>query len=309
MTNLNLTEDNSLIQSSRSIFSLANLALVAVITLALNGCSSLHNDDIKIDDDGEQQIYSNAQRHLENKKFDMAILALQLLENRYPFGRYAEQAQLELIYAHYGAREYEAAIESANRFIRLHTQHPSIDYAYYIKALAIYDAESSFFERIIGTDKTKRDISHIKEAFAQFNQLLTRFPDSQYAPDTRARMVHMRNIIARHEIHVANYYFRRGAYMAALNRGQWVVEHMQGTSAVADGLAIMAQAYILLGLNDLSIDSIETLKTNYPNHPSLDENGKFQSAYNLNEPRRSRVNQLTFGLLDPPKPPQFSYQE
>jgi len=281
---------------------------IAMLLSMVSACSWFGGDDIEIADSGEQQIYFDAQKHLENKNFDMAIRTLQLLESRYPFGRYAEQAQLELVYAHYGAYEFEAAIEAADRFIRLHPQHPNVDYAYYMKGLASYDMEGDFLAKFVPTDDTKRDISHIKQAFAEFAQLLARYPDSAYAADARARMGHMRNMIARHEVHVANYYFRRGAYMAALNRGRYVVEHMQQTPSVADGLAIMAQAYLLLGLEDLALDSIAVLRENHPAHPSLDENGEFKSVYDLDGLHRSVINKMTFGLFFPPKPPQFNYR-
>jgi outer membrane protein assembly factor BamD len=284
------------------------LIWIAMLLSMVSACSWFGGDDIEIADSGEQQIYFDAQKHLENKNFDMAIRTLQLLESRYPFGRYAEQAQLELVYAHYGAYEFEAAIEAADRFIRLHPQHPNVDYAYYMKGLASYDMEGDFLAKFVPTDDTKRDISHIKQAFAEFAQLLARYPDSAYAADARARMVHMRNMIARHEVHVANYYFRRGAYMAALNRGRYVVEHMQQTPSVADGLAIMAQAYLLLGLDDLALDSIAVLRENHPAHPNLDENGEFRSVYDLDGLHRSVINKMTFGLFFPPKPPQFNYR-
>ena len=285
-------------------------AIYAVFLIAISilaGCSN--NDDFDIAaDSGEQQMYQDAQRYLANENFDLGIRTLQMLESRYPFGRYAEQAQLEMIYAHYGAYEYDAAIEAADRFIRLHPQHPSVDYAYYMKGLASFNMEGDFFASFVPTDDTKRDVGHIQEAFTEFAQLLARFPDSNYAPDARARMVHLRNMLARHEIHVANYYFRRGAYMAALNRGRYVVEHMQQTPAVADGLAIMAQAYLLLGLDNLAEDSIAVLKTNYPEHPNLNAEGEFDSVYTLDGLQRSWVNTASFGLFDPPEPPQFNYR-
>ena len=165
-----------------------------------------------------------------------------------------------------------------------------------------------FFSRFIPSDDTKRDVSHIQIAFAEFSQLLARYPDSAYAPDARQRMVHMRNMLARNEIHVANYYFRRGAYMAALNRGKYVVEHMQQTPSVADGLAIMAQAYLLLGLNDLAEDSIDVLCENYPDHPNLASGCNFDSVYTLDGLQRSWINRATLGLFNPPKPPQFNYR-
>jgi outer membrane protein assembly factor BamD len=253
-------------------------------------------------------MYREAQRHLKNENFSLAVRSLQGLESRYPFGQYAEQAQLELIYAHYSGYEFAAANEAADRFIRLHPRHPSVDYAYYMKGLAAYDIEPGFFSRFIPSDDTKRDVSHIQTAFAEFAQLLARFPDSAYAPDARQRMVHMRNMLARNEIHVANYYFRRGAYMAALNRGKYVVEHMQQTPSVADGLAIMGQAYLLLGLNDLAEDSIAVLCENYPDHPNLTSGCEFDSVYTMDGLQRSWINRATLGLFDPPKPPQFNYR-
>jgi outer membrane protein assembly factor BamD len=287
----------------------ASQALLLSLLLFISGCSWFGGDDDElIADSGEQQMYREAQRHLKNENFSLAVRSLQGLESRYPFGQYAEQAQLELIYAHYSAYEFAAANEAADRFIRLHPRHPSVDYAYYMKGLAAYDIEPGFFSRFIPSDDTKRDVSHIQTAFAEFAQLLARFPDSAYAPDARQRMVHMRNMLARNEIHVANYYFRRGAYMAALNRGKYVVEHMQQTPSVADGLAIMGQAYLLLGLDELAEDSIAVLCENYPDHPNLTSGCEFDSVYTMDGLQRSWINQATLGLFDPPKPPQFNYR-
>jgi outer membrane protein assembly factor BamD len=284
-------------------------SLLLGLLLVSSGCSWFGGDDDDlIADSGEQQLYRESQRHLKNENFSLAVRSLQMLESRYPFGRYAEQAQLELIYAHYGAYEFEAATDAADRFIRLHPRHPSVDYAFYMKGLAAYDIEPGFFSRFIPSDDTKRDVSHIQIAFAEFSQLLARYPDSAYAPDARQRMVHMRNMLARNEIHVANYYFRRGAYMAALNRGKYVVEHMQQTPSVADGLAIMAQAYLLLGLNNLAEDSIDVLCENYPDHPNLASGCNFDSVYTLDGLQRSWINRATLGLFNPPKPPQFNYR-
>ena len=279
-------------------------ALFLILGLALYGCSG--NDELPdIADTGEQQMYEEAQRHLAGENFDLAVRTLQLLESRYPFGKYAEQAQLELIYAHYRAYEQEAVVEAADRFIRLHPQHPNVDYAYYMKGLAAYSATEDIFRRFVPTDQTKRDTSHAREAFAEFSQLVSRYPASPYAADARARMIQLRNQLARHEINVANYYFRRGAYLAAANRGRYVVENFQRTPAVADGLAVMAQGYILLGMDDLARDAIDVLAMNYPEHPSLDKKGEFQSVYTLDGLQRSWVNKISFGLFDPPRPPQF----
>lgn len=279
--------------------------LVFLLSLAVIGCSS--NDEVPdiAADTGEQQIYEQAQRYLRSKNWDLAVRSFQMLESRYPFGQYAEQSQLEIIYAHYNGYEQEAAVEAADRFIRLHPAHSSVDYAYYMKGLAAYSANEDIFSRFLPTDEAERDMSQAKEAFAEFAQLVSRFPDSPYAPDAKARMVHLRNLLARHEIIVANYYFRRGAYMAAANRGRYVVENFQRTPAVADGLAVMAQGYILLGLDDLAQDSIDILALNYPEHPNLDENGEFVSVYTLKGLQRNWINKASLGLFFPPTPPQF----
>ncbi len=285
---------------------LNSLKLIAALALAatLVACSGNDGPDISADA-GEQQMYEDAQRYLNARSYDLAVRSLQLLESRYPFGKYAEQAQLEIIYAHYGAYEHEAAVEAADRFIRLHPQHPNVDYAYYMKGLSAYTGNQDIFARFLPTDETKRDTSHAREAFAEFAQLVSRFPNSPYAADAKARMVYLRNLLARHEINVANYYFRRGAYLAAANRGRYVVEHFQRTPAVADGLAVMAQGYILLGMNDLAQDAIDVLAHNYPEHPSLNRDGEFESSFTLDGVQRSWINKLSFGLFDPPEPPQF----
>ena len=286
------------------------LITLLIMSVGLSGCALFEGDDeLEVDlNSGEQQMYRRAQRFLDTSNFDLAISALQQLESRYPFGKYAEQAQLELIYAHHGAYQSEAAIEAADRFIRLHPQHPSVDYAYYMKGVSAYDMNENFFSSLIPSDDSKRDVSGVREAFDEFTQLLTRYPNSRYAQDARARMVYIRNMLARHEIHVANYYFKRGAYMAALKRGQNVVETMQETTAVADGLAVMAQAYILLEMSDLAMDAVRVLCANYPEHPNVDAECNFKGGYDIEGFERSWLNDVTFGLLDPPTAPQFDYR-
>lgn len=288
---------------------LALLSLALLVALLIGGCASDGDEDAFTADSGEQQIYEQAQDFLTARSYDNAIRALQALESRYPFGKYAEQAQLELIYAHYGAYEPEAAIEAAQRFIRLHPQHPNVDYAYYLKGLATATASEDILSRYAPTDRTKRDTSFAREAFAEFAQLVSRFPNSPYAADARSRMVYLRNLLARNEIHVANYYFRRGAYLAAANRGRYVVENFQQTPAVPDALAVMAQGYLLLNMNDLAQDAIDTLVLNYPDHPSLNKQGEFDTVYTSEGLQRSLINKASFGLFDPPKPPQFDSRD
>ncbi|HAB63348.1 MAG TPA: outer membrane protein assembly factor BamD, partial [Pseudomonas sp.] len=210
--------------------------------------------------------------------------------------RFAEQAQLELIYAYYRNTEPEAARSSAERFIRLHPQHPSVDYAYYLKGLASFDQDRGLLARFLPLDMTKRDPGAARDSFNEFAQLTTRFPNSRYSPDAKARMVYLRNLLAANEIHVADYYLRRQAYVAAANRGRYVVENFQGTPAVGDGLAVMTEAYQRLGLEELASTSLETLKLNYPQHPSLEE-GEFVPSQEEAD-NRSWLSRATLGLID-----------
>lgn len=286
-----------------------HIALILTISLLTAGCSWLGFDDEEEGPDTkgytEKEFYEVIQRSLNASNWSVAIQNLEALEAQFPFGDYAEQAQLELIYAHYKTADYEATMAAADRFIRLHPQHPNVDYAYYMKGLASYSQSKDFFSSFLPIDQTRRDPGLARNSFATFNELLTRYPDSSYAPDARKRLVHLRNILARQEIHIANYYFKRGAYLAAANRGRYVVENYQMTPAVPDGLAVMAQAYHLLGLTELSQDAVELLAANYPDYPSLDKNGAFKFQEDVSGENRSLLNKVTFGLADTSKPPGF----
>lgn len=253
----------------------------------------------------EQDFYTIIQKDLGLGSWDTAIENLEALEAQYPFGDYAEQAQLELIYSYYKTSDYEAAIAAADRFIRLHPQHPNVDYAFYLKGLASFVQSKGFFDQILPSDETKRDPGTARNSFATFNELISRYPESPYASDARKRMVYLRNVLARHEIHVANYYFLRGAYVAAANRGRYVVENFQMTPAVPDGLAVMAEAYYLMQMQDLADDAANLLAANYPDHPSLDGEGhfKYQDDPNFMDP--TWLNRMTLGLYDRPEPPRF----
>ena len=286
-------------------FSTCRGLVLASLVLALLGACSGNDDDPEGANSSEYELYQEAQRYLKNKNYDLAVQALQLLESRFPFGQYAEQAQLELIYAQFNNYEHEAAIEAADRFIRLHPQHPNVDYAQYMKGLIAYSTNEGLLDRFLSKDLSKRDVGFARESFAEFAELLARYPDSPYAPDARARMVYLRNLLARSEVNVANYYFRRGAYLAAVNRGRYVVENFPQTPAVADGLAVMVQGYRLLELDDLAQDALAVLVLNYPDHPALDEDGQFIADYDYGKVKRSILNMMTFGLMDAPQPLQF----
>lgn len=267
--------------------------LVATLSVALilGGCSS--NDD-KLTQSSEQVTYNMAQKYLRSSNWSASIEALEIMEENFPFGTYAEQAQLELIYAYYRGSEYEAAIAASDRFIRLHPQNRNVDYAFYMRGISAFQNDSAFYT-MLPTDITKRDAGTAKESFDYFAQLIDRYPDSPYALDAQKRMVYLRNMLARYEIHVANYYFERSAYLAAANRGRYVVENFEGTPAVPDGLAVMAQAYHMLGMNDYSKSAERVLVANYPDHPAL-EDGKFNYRFGREE-KNSWVTYLTLGLF------------
>lgn len=277
-----------------------HLLLIAILALTA-ACSSKQPE---VDENlSEVELYRQAQADLDNRSYTQAIAKLKALESRYPFGRYAEQAQLELIYAYYKNVEPEAAKSSAERFIRLHPQHANVDYAYYLKGLASFDQDRGLLARFLPLDMTKRDPGAARDSYNEFAQLTSRYPTSRYAPDAKQRMIYLRNLLAAYEVHVGHYYLKRQAYVAAANRGRYVVENFQETPAVGDGLAIMTEAYQRLALNDLAATSLETLKLNYPDHPSL-ENGQFVPREEEAD-GRSWLAKATLGLIetDTPLPP------
>ena len=263
--------------------------LVAVLT----GCAS----DPKTPQLSERQFYQEAQEAITNNNMVLAIDRLQGLESRYPFGRYAAQAKLDLIYCHYRALDYEAAAATAERFINTYPDHAQLDYAYYMKGLASYSVDRGLLERFIPSDFTERDMGPARESFEDFNRLLNRFPSSTYAADARQRMIYLRNLLAAYELKAADFYMRRGAYVAAANRGRYVVENFDTSPAVPDGLAIMAKAYAELGLEELQASAVAVLRHNYPDHPALDANGNL--AYEPGKRgKRSMWSVVSFGLID-----------
>lgn len=272
------------------------LILLVLFTtfIFLSGCSK---DDEEDADSTELTIYESAQGNLRSGNYSDAVSKLQMLEARFPFGRYAEQAQLEIIYAYYRSTQSEAARAAADRFIRLHPRHPNVDYAYYLKALASFEEDENFLARLFPMNPSTRDPGAARDSFNDFSQLIRRFPNSEYAPDSQRRMQYLKNLLAASEINVARYYIYRGAYVAAANRGRYVFENLQGTSAVPDALAIMVEAYQLLGMDNLARDALLVLSANYPDHRSLDSEGQFRANRTVKSEARSWLNLVTFGLM------------
>ncbi|MFP6809280.1 MAG: outer membrane protein assembly factor BamD [Pseudomonadales bacterium] len=275
--------------------SLRNTAVIFGALLFLSACSS--NDEEQDIESTELAFYESAQNSLRSANYSLAVSKLQLLEARFPFGRYAEQAQLEIIYAYYRSAQAEAARAAADRFIRLHPRHPNVDYAYYLKGLASFEEDENFMAKLFPLDPSTRDPGAARDSFNDFAQLIRRFPNSEYAPDAQKRMQYLKNLLAASEIHVARYYIYRGAYVAAANRGRYVFENMQGTGAVPDALAIMVEAYQLLGMEHLASDALLVLASNYPEHDSLTADGEFRDSKSVKSNERSWVNIITFGLM------------
>ena len=247
------------------------LLMMALVYALVTGCSWIGEEADLTKDWSEVRLYSAAKERLENKDYEQAIGYYEKLESRYPFGPYSQQAQLDVTYAYYKQDEPASAIAAADRFIKLHPRHPNVDYAYYIKGLANYVKTGGFLSRIVSRDYSKRDTGAAVEAFRDFNELTRRFPNSKYAEDAAQRMLYLKNTLAMHEVHVANYYLGRGAYVAAANRARYVVENYQRTPAMPDALVILAKSYKVMQLPELSEDAVRVLELNFPGHPGIQE--------------------------------------
>ncbi len=241
--------------------------------LLLGGCSLLPEQKDKTEGWSAQRLYAAATEEMQNANYQKAIDYYQKLESRYPFGKYALQSQLNIAYAYYRNDEPDSALAAIDRFIRLHPDHPAVAYALYLKGLVNFTRNMGFFSRFLPTDNSQRDPGSIQDAYNDFAELVRRFPDTEYARDARLRMLYLRNMLARHELHVARYYLDRGAWLAAANRAQYVVQHYQYTPSVKDALIIMIIAYEKMGEEALYRDAIRVLAYNEErgNFPSLEK--------------------------------------
>ncbi len=220
-----------------------------------------------------QKFYTEAKEKLSDGNYSAAIALFESLEARFPYGRFAQQAQLETAYAYYKDQEQASAIAAADRFIKLHPNHANVDYAYYLKGLANFNDNwgimSYVMQGVLKQDMSERDSKASRESFEHFRILVTRYPDSKYAPDARQRMAHLINVVAMSEIYVARYYMKRKAYIAAANRAQFALREYPTTPATEEALFIMVKAYDLLGLDDLRDDAERVLQQNFPDSSHL----------------------------------------
>jgi outer membrane protein assembly factor BamD len=226
---------------------------------------------------GPDKLYYAARSELEGKNYQKAIGYYQKLESRYPYGRFAQQAQLDTAYAYWKDTEPALALAACDRFIREHPNHPNVDYAYYLKGRVNFNEDLGILGFISNKDLTERDPQAARDAFEAFKVLIERYPDSKYAADARARMTYLVNALAAHEAHVAEYYFRRGAYVAAVNRAQSLLIAYPQTPAVERALVVMVKGYEAMGLQQLRDDSYRTLKANFPDNTLAIKNDRDRS--------------------------------
>ena len=244
----------------RSVTALAAFALA----LTLAGCGLFGDKKDARKDWTAAEYYKAAKEEFDNHNWDSAIKLYEALESKFPFGRFAQQSQLEVAYAYYKQGESAQAISALDKFIKLHPNHPNLDYALYLKALVNFKEDLGPMARVISQDLADRDPKAARESFEGFKELVTRFPESKYAPDSRERMVYLVEALARQEIHVARYYLSRGAYLAAVNRAQDAIVKFPNSPIHREALEVMIEGYDRMGMTALRDDARKVLQKNYP---------------------------------------------
>ena len=257
-----------------------------LIVVLIVSCSS--NEELPDERLVEKELYDQAQSRLKSASYSTAIISLESLESRFPFGRYAEQAQAELIYAYYMNSQFEASESAAQRFINLHPRHSHTGYAYYMKGLAAFTDDAGLFTRYFQSDLAKREISMAQKSFDELSEFISRYPNSKYVPHAKQRMIYLRNLLAEHEIYVADFYMKRGAYLAAVGRAKYVIEHLPNTPQTPYALSILIEAYEILNYPELRDINLKVLNSNFP---------EFDINQNLSVKKRSWKRILTLGLL------------
>ena len=248
-----------------------------IITCLLSGCSFL---DKMLEEEDTTVGLTAAQLYLEGKEFlnledfNNAIKYFEVLESRFPFGKYSTQAMLDLSYAYYASEQRDKAIVEINRFIRLYPNHPEVSYAYYLRALANFDKDANVLTRFFGYDPSRYDVTALKESFNDFSIVVNRYPDTKYANDSLNRLIYIRNQIARNELYIAEYYSKRSAHVAAIERIKYMLENYGGTPSTERGLLILIESYNNLNMRKLAFDSARVLKKNYPEYNVEEKNKK-----------------------------------
>ncbi len=241
-----------------------SLAVIVVLLSLLAGCGGVSKDKDETAGWSASQLYTEARTAMSGSFYEKAIKYFEKLESRYPYGRYAQQAQLEVAYAYYKQNDPASTIGACDRFIRLHPNHPNVDYAYYLKGLANFNGDIGIFDKVSNQDQTERDPKAARDSFLAFKELTGKFPESKYTPDAAARMAYLINALAAHEVNVAKYYLRRGAYIAAVNRAQETLRVYRDAPANEEGLFVLIKAYDAMGMKDLRDDTERVMRKNFP---------------------------------------------
>ena len=243
--------------------------LLALAALLLAGCGLFSGrEEDETAGWSAQRLYTEAKEAMSSRDWAKAIKHFEKLEARFPYGRFAQQAQLEVAYCHYKDGERALAVAAADRFIKLYPNHPNVDYAYYLKGLVNFN-EGDGLVAFVTSDMTDRDPKGSREAFDAFKEVVTRFPQSRYAEDSAARMRYLVNALASHEVHVARYYMKRAAYVAAANRAQYAIKHYPQAPAVEEAVFILVRAYDELGMTELRDAAARVMQTNFPDSAYL----------------------------------------
>lgn len=236
------------------------------LALVLTGCSSSDDELEKVPDKSAQALFVDARAALDNGLYQKAISTLGAIDSRFPFGPISHQVQLDLIYAYYKVGDSAQGIALTDRFLRLNPNNPNIDYVYYMRALINLSTEGNLFQDIVGIDRSDRDPSASRQAFNDLKRVLTDYPESKYAADSRKRMIQIKSRLAKYELSVANFYLKREAYASAANRGRYIIEYFSPSPEVEPALEIMIECYDKLGLVDLKQNTMQVLAANYPNN-------------------------------------------
>lgn len=246
---------------------------LVVALFALLGCASQPTTDTPEQNQQAATLYREARELLDAGDYTTAVKRLEDMQAQFPFGPYSEQAQLDIIYAYYKANDTESTVAAADRFIRFNPRHAKVDYAAYMKGVAQQEQGRGFLQSLLNVNRAERDPEPLRQAFYSFRTLLETHPESRYAQNAREHMRELRNLLAQHEIQIMDYYVRRGAWVAAINRARGVVLSYSNTPAVAEALHVLVQGYQHIKLPALKEDVRRVIRLNYPDHPALEESG------------------------------------
>ena len=263
------------------------LLINLVLTTLLSSCSywesALKEADPTVGMSGAE-IYAQGKEFLDVEDYPNSIKYFDILEARYPFGKYSTQAMLDLAYAAYQSNLKDEAIVNCDRFIRLYPNHPNVSYAYYLRALSNFDKDRNFITEIFAQDPSKYDVTKLRQSFDDFTIVVNKFPKSKYAKDSRNRLIYIKNMIAENELYIAKYYSKRSAHVAAIERVKYMLKNYSGTPSSEEGLLVMINSYNNLKMKDLAYDTSRVLKENYPEYTIIETKNNFIKAYKENKP-------------------------